>query len=369
MTDILAILASCLSFGLALDDNSEYVVRDAIKELASASAAEGPVAIISMLSQQGGEQTFWIKNRLEELLSVNYIMPYKFPENCVASLWKIPPVSARVAIALACVCKFIIREGGYVVFLGWNFVTSIANKSPSPKSRLRQLLAEMQNSGAHVIALQTDPMGEDPRNQPYSINVTEQGPLFALHGKHTIADVRFAVPDLVTNDDVTQPAAESRKFDIFMVVLEAVRKYPEFDTYGSFYLSQSRKNILLPTVTAQKCTIDCFGHTGIQTQISMLEPFFCTWMKVDFTEVTVNDRSCIQGWSIFFGQPVGVYVCSGSAPSLIVQEVYYRFVPKVLGRRLVFLHLHKVCPERGQTDPELKSVRNQHRNGRGHHLF
>jgi|GEM_PF-1158081 hypothetical protein len=227
-------LASCLSFGLALDDNSEYIVRDVIKELASASTAGGPVAITSMLLEQGGEQAFWTKKRLEELLAVNYITPYKFPEYCLASLWRIPPVNVRVAIALACACKFIVREGGYAVFLGWNLVTSIANRSPSLRSRLRQLLAEVQNSGAHVIALQTDPAGEDPKNQPFGISITEQGPFFVLHGKQTAIDVRFAAPDLVISNAANQLERKSVKSDMIMVVLEAVRKYPNSTLTGLF---------------------------------------------------------------------------------------------------------------------------------------
>ena len=227
------LLACSLSFGLDLDDDSEFMVRDAVKALASAAGAGGPVALLSMLPEQGGRQVEWARKRLEELAGTRYLTSSRIPGACLGRLWPIASANARAAVALAAASKFVMANGGgWVAFLGWNAITSMAVRSSALRGKLGQIMSEIEGLGGRVLALETDASLRDPRPGIFNVVIEERGPLFGIREPPSPHELTFAAPDLLVRPLPPPPEAPGTETAEVRRVLQLVKTYPNTTLAG-----------------------------------------------------------------------------------------------------------------------------------------
>jgi hypothetical protein len=226
------LLTNSLCFGLSLDEDSEFIVRDSVRALAGAAGAGGPIALLSMLPDDGGRKVDWTRKRLEELVGTPYMTAFNVVHSCFAKLWNMPSLSARVAIGLACACKFALAKRGWVVFLGWNAVTSVAVKSFYLRGKLSQIISEVKGLGGHLVALEEGGQRHDGMIEAFNLTIEERGPFFVLQEVRVGRGRTFAAPNLTVQPVVIPKGGSCGKTKQIERVLKVIRKYPNTTLLG-----------------------------------------------------------------------------------------------------------------------------------------
>lgn len=248
-------LASAISLAFNLSEDSEYTLRDAIKSLADAEGAGGIFAILSAMDED--DELKLIKKRLNELIDIPFTGRKRMTESFTADFSVIPSTDARVALSLACISKFALTGGDYIILLGWEIISHAEKAS---RKKFQHLFLDIM-SRAKLLALQS--FGDS--SPLFAMEIREQGPIYILIGDF---ETYFASPELVSSSKLESEISDLKRADekAIMVILRTIKSYRNTTLAGiiSYLGAQMEEEVLrnaLEVILAKRLAILAYGDS------------------------------------------------------------------------------------------------------------